>query len=144
MPRSNDPIVWTDPNTSASYKQQREKNYDDSINILQTQWWQADLDQRFYLGDQDLWGILYPGVSAYRRKMFNFNIINSIVQAVSGQQRQTRKSSVAIPTNPQGQKTADQLTRCLYYVDENTAGHQVMSQAFEQGALVQGIGLISI
>lgn len=145
MPRNNDPIVLPDlMDKNYQWKQQREKNYDDSINILQTQWWQADLDQRFYLGDQDLWGILYPGVSAYRRKMFNFNIINSIIQAVSGQQRQTRKSSVAIPTHPQGQKTADQITRCLYYVDENTAGHQVMSQAFEQGALVQGIGLISI
>ena len=35
-----------------------EKNYSDSINILQTQWYQADVDQRFFLGDQDIWGLI--------------------------------------------------------------------------------------
>ena len=144
MVRNNDPIIFTSFDAGYEFKQQRDKNYQDSINILQTQWWQADLDQRFVLGDQDLWAVLYPGVSAYRRKMFNFNIINSVVQSITGHQRQTRKSSVVIPTQMGSQQTADQLTKCLYYVYKNTGAHQVISDAFEQGALTQGMGLLSI
>jgi len=121
-----------------------DRNYSDTINILQTQWYQADLDQRFVLGDQDLWGLLFPGVSTYRRKMFNFNLINSTVQMVTGYQRQNRKSSICIPIQSPMQKTADQMTKCLYYVHNQSGAYQVYSDAFEQGALTQGIGLVSI
>ncbi len=141
--RNNDPIFWPDSATDLSLKQQREKNYTDCINILQTQWYQADLDQRFSVGDQDLWGLLFPGVATYRRKIFNFNIINPIIQSVSGHQRATRKSSVVIPVHPEMQKTADQLTKCLYHIHRNGV-YQTYSDIFEQGALVQGIGIASI
>ena len=70
--KNSDPIFYTDDETDISLRQQRQKNFDDCINILQTMWYQADLDQRFTMGDQDLWGMLFPGVSNYRRKMFNF------------------------------------------------------------------------
>ena len=120
------------------------RNYEDSINILQTQWYQADLDQRFVLGDQDIWGTLFPGLSVYRNKMFNFNLINSMVQMVSGYQRRNRKSTVCIPVNSPMQKTADQLSKCLYYIHNQSGAYQVYSDAFEQGALSQGIGLVSI
>lgn len=144
MPRSNDPIIFAPRDTDTDLKRQRDRNYSDSINILQTQWYQADLDQRFYLGDQDIWGILYPGVAAYRRKMFNFNITNSIVQSVTGHQRQMRKSTVCIPVMQGMQKTSDQFTKCLYHIHNRPGAYQVYSDAFEQGALVQGIGLVSI
>lgn len=121
-----------------------DQNYQDSINILQTQWYQADLDQRFLLGDQDLWGLLFPGVSTYRRKMFNFNMINSMVQMVSGYQRKNRKSSICVPVQSPMQQTADQFTKCLYYVHNQSGAYQIYSDAFEQGALTQGIGLVSI
>jgi hypothetical protein len=42
------------------------------------------------------------------------------------------------------QKTADQLTKCLYYVHNQAGAYQVYSDCFEQGALTQGLGLISI
>lgn len=120
------------------------KNYSDSINILQTQWYQADLDDRFAMGDQELWGLIYPGVATYRRKTFNFNLINRSVQMVSGYQRRNRKSSICIPMQSAMQKTADQLTKCLYYVHNQSGAYQVYSDAFEKGALTQGIGLVSI
>lgn len=122
---------------------QMQKNYTDCINILQTQWYQADLDQRFAMGDQDLWGLLFPGVSTYRRKIFNFNLINSTLQMVSGHQRKNRKTTICQPIISPMDKTADQFTKCLFYVHGNT-GYQVYSDAFEQGALTQGIGLVSI
>lgn len=118
-----------------------EKNYSDCINILQTQWYQADVDQRFYLGDQDIWGLIFPGVATYRRKVWNFNIINPLIQAVSGQQRQTRKSTIVAPIHNGQQKTADQLTKCLYH-NHKQGFYQTLSDAFELGALVQGLGFM--
>ena len=142
--RNNDPIFWPNSSFSQSLRQSMEKNYTDSINILQTQWYQADLDDRFTMSDQDLWGLIFPGVATYRRKLFNFNLINRVVQMISGYQRRNRKSTICIPTLSPMQKTADQLTKCLYHVHNQAGAYQVYSDAFEKGALTQGMGLISI
>lgn len=142
--KNNDPIFFPDTETSLSLRQSMHKNYTDCINILQTQWYQADLDQRFAMGDQDIWGQLFPGVATYRRKIFNFNIINPIIQAVTGQQRQSRKTSICIPVQNGMQKTADQFTKCLYHIHNQSGAYQVYSDAFEQGALTQGIGFLGI
>ncbi len=118
-----------------------EKNYSDCINILQTQWYQADVDQRFCIGDQDIWGLIFPGVATYRRKIWNFNIMNPLVQAISGQQRMTRKSTAVIPIHGNQQKTSDQLTKCLFH-NHKKGFYQTFSDAFELGALVQGLGFM--
>lgn len=142
--KNNDPLFWPDERVDQDLRGQMRKNYDDCINILQTQWYQADLDQRFVMGDQDIWGILYPNMNASRRKMFNFNITNGAIQMVSGYQRQNRKSSIAIPVQSPIQKTADQLTKCLYHVHNQAGAYQVYSDAFEMGALTKGLGFVSI
>ncbi len=142
--RNNDPLFWPSTDFSMSLREAMNKNYSDCINILQTQWYQADLDQRFAMGDQDIWGLIFPGVATYRRKIFNFNLINSMLQMISGYQRRNRKSTIVIPVHAEMQKTADQLTKCLYYVHNKCGAYQVYSDAFEQGALTQGLGLISI
>lgn len=125
-------------------RQKMDRNYNDSINILQTQWYQADLDQRFCLGDQELWGLIFPGVATYRRKIFNFNLINSSIQMITGYQRRNRKTSICMPIKHEMQRTADQMTKCLYHVHNQAGAYQVYSDAFEQGALTQGLGFISI
>lgn len=117
-----------------------EKNYTDCINILQTQWYQADLDQRFSMGDQDLWGLIFPGVATYRRKLFNFNLIQGFLSTISGYQRRNRKTSTCIPILSNAQKTADQLTKCLYHICNKTGAYQTYSDCFEKGALTQGLG----
>lgn len=142
--KNSDPIFFPDDQFNLSLKQQRDKNYADSINILQTVWYQCDLDQRFTLGDADIWGLIFPGVSTFRRKMFNFNLINSHLQLISGFQRRNRKSSICIPLKNSHQKTADQLTKCLFHVHNQSGAYQIYSDAFEQGALSQGLGFISI
>ena len=141
--RSADPIFWPSTEFNESLKQKMQKNYQDSISNLQIQWNQADLDQRCFLGDPDVWNILYPIGTSRRRKMFSFNLVHSTIQMVSGHQRRNRKATICIPVHKEVQKTADQLTKCLYYVHGKGA-YQVYSDAFEQGALVQGFGLISI
>lgn len=142
--RNNDPIFWPDASIDEGIRSQMQKNYSDCINILQTQWYQADLDQRFYMGDQDLWGLIFPGVATYRRKIFNFNLINSHIQMISGYQRRNRKSTICIPIQSQLQKTSDQLTKCLYHVHNKGGLYNIYSDAFEQGALVQGLGWVGI
>lgn len=142
--RNNDPTFWPGVEADAEKRMEMNRNYSDSINILQTQWAQADLDQRFAIGDQDIWGILFPSVSTYRRKMFNFNLINPTIQMPSGYQRQHRKSTICVPVQSPAQRTADQMTKCLYYVHNQSGAYQIYSDAFEQGALTQGIGLVSI
>ena len=139
--RNNDPIFWPEESLNISLNQNREKNYSDCINILQTQWYQADLNQRFTMNDQEVWGLIFPGVATYRRKIWNFNIMNPISQAISGQQRQTRKSTAAIPIHDGMQKTADQLTKCLYH-NHKKGFHHTFSDAFELGAIVQGLGFM--
>ena len=142
--KNSDPIFWPSTDFNESFNRTKQRNYEDSINILQTQWYQADLDQRFALGDQDLWGTLYPQTSTYRRKVFNFNLVNSTLQMISGYQRRNRKSSICIPILPQMQKTADQLTKCLYHINNQSGSYQIISDAFEQGALTQGVGFVSV
>lgn len=142
--RNSDPIFWPDSTIDTSLRQSMERNYSDCINILQTQWYQADVDQRFAIGDQDLWGLIFPGVATYRRKIFNFNLINRTLQMISGYQRRNRKSTVVIPIISPMQKTADQLTKCLYHVHNKCGAYQTISDAFELGALTQGMGLVSI
>jgi len=139
--RNNDPIFWPEDSLNVSLRQGMEKNYSDSINILQTQWYQADLNQRFTMNDQEVWGLIFPGVATYRRKMWNFNIMNPISEAISGQQRQTRKSSAVVPIHNGLQKTADQFTKCLYHNHKN-GFHQTFSDAFQQGAVIQGLGFM--
>lgn len=142
--KNSDPIFFPGVDIDSDFKRQMDRNYSDSINILQTQWQQADIDQRFVLGDQDLWGQLFPDTSNYRRKMFNFNLMNSMVNMVGGYQRRNRKASACIPIHEGAQQTSDQLTKCLYHVHNQTGVYQTYSDAFEKGALTQGIGLISI
>lgn len=109
--KNNDPLFYTSDDVELSIRQQRNKNYNDSINILQTMWYQMDVDQRFSMADQDIWGLIFPGVATYRRKIFNFNIINPIVQAISGQQRASRKSTIAIPILKDSQKLPTKLQK---------------------------------
>lgn len=121
-----------------------QSNYQDSITNLQVQWGQADLDERTWLGDPDMWSLLYPtGMTQRNKKMFNFNLTHSSVMMVTGHQRRNRKSTIAVPVISPVQKTADQLTKCLYHVHKQGA-YGVYSDAFERGSLVQGFGLVSI
>lgn len=101
-----------------------------------------DLDQRFVMGDQDLWGLIFPGVATYRRKIFNFNITQGAISTASGYQRRNRKTSTAIPVLQIGQKTADQLTKSLYHVINKAGVYQIYSDAFEKGALTTGLGFV--
>lgn len=142
--RSSDPVIfWPGTDVDTSIRQMINANYQDSIKYLQTQWYEADFDQRTYLGDPEMWGILFPNQFHTRKRMFNFNLTHSSIMMVTGHQRRNRKATICIPVKSPVQKTADQFTKCLYHVHKS-GGYEVYSDAFEQGSLVQGFGLVSI
>jgi hypothetical protein len=143
MPRNNDPIFFPGTQVDGDIKRMIQSNYTDSITNLQVQWGQADLDERTWLGDPDMWSALYPTGMHQKRRMFNFNLTHSSVMMVTGHQRRNRKSTIVIPVKSPVQKTADQLTKCLFHVHK-TNGYGVYSDAFERGSLVTGFGLVSI
>jgi hypothetical protein len=140
--KNNDPLFWPDTATDQSIRQQINKNYSDCINMLQTQWYQADLDQRFVMGDQDLWGLIFPGVATYRQKTFNFNITNGLIQTPSGFQRRNRKTSTCINILNGLEKTAEQMTKVLYHTINKNGIYQKYSDCFEKGALTKGLGFL--
>ena len=141
--RNNDPVFFQGAQTDNDLRQKMDANYQDSITQLQTQWLQADYDQRTYLGDPDTWNLLFPNGAHTRKKMFNFNLVHASVMMASGHQRRNRKSSICIPVMSPVQQTADQLTKCLYHIHSN-GGYEVYSEAFEQASIVKGFGLVSI
>jgi hypothetical protein len=143
MVKSSDPIFWPGTDTDLSIKKMMQANYQDSITNLQTQWFEADYDQRTYLGDPTIWGVLFPNQFQTRRKMFSFNLTHASIMMVTGHQRRNKKATICIPVKSPVQQTADQFTKCLYHVHSND-GYGVYSDAFEQGSLVQGFGIVGI
>lgn len=144
MPRSSDPVFWPGSEVDTNIRNLMQSSYNDSITNLQVQWEQADLDERTALGDPAMWSALFPQGIMQRRRMFNFNLTQATINMVSGHQRRNRKSTIAIPVKNRVQKTADQLTKCLYHVHNQNNVYQTYSDGFERGALIQGFGLFSI
>ena len=117
--------------------------YNQTSSITQTFWNTANIDARFYAGDQSVWGEVYSNVPSFRRKQFSFNKIKRIVNMISGYQRRNRNSTICIPQEDSDQETADQFSELLLWANNNSNGLYTLSDAFE-GALVTGMNLLSV
>jgi hypothetical protein len=117
--------------------------YSKYIQINQSFWSEADIDNRFKIGDQTLYNDIYGNLPAFRKRSFNFNIIRPTVNMICGYQRQHRKSTICTPIENADQATADQFTKLLYHA--NTKGHilETISDAFE-GAVTCGMNLLGV
>ena len=119
------------------------KDYEAAIDEWGEFLYEADIDTRFVLGDQ--WS---PQNKAYlaqeHREAYVFNEIGRVVKQISGHQRRNRLQSISTPTQSQDQLTSDIITDGLGYVMRKRNGYNVISDAFEHGALVSGINLISL
>lgn len=140
--RNNDPLYWPSFELTESMRQVMQDNYTQSSPVLQVQWAQSEIDQRFAMGDAELWNLLYPSQLDVSRRTFNFNLLNSVIQMISGYQRRNRKSTICVPIKTGVQKTSDQFTKCLFHVHDINNGYHLYSDMFEQGALIQGMGLM--
>lgn len=117
--------------------------YANDYTINAAYWSEADLDIRFYAGDQQLWDDIYGNAYVSRRKNYVFNRIMRTVNMVSGHQRKNRKSIVAIPIENAHQETADQLSKIFFWLNQREDMEHMFSQAFD-GALVSGMNLIEL
>ena len=120
-----------------------ESFYAESITINQSFWGEADTDWRFFSGDQTLWNDLYGNLPSNRRRQFNFNRIRRVVNMISGHQRRSRKSIIAVPIENADNETADQFTKVLMWCVNQECILETISEAFE-GALVGGMNLLHV
>ncbi len=117
--------------------------YNDAFTIGAAYWSDAELDTRFWAGDQNLWNDYYGGnLPAGRRRGFYFNHIKPQINVVTGWQRRNRKSTIAIPVENADQVTADQYTKLLMHNDRDDNVLETISEAFLQGACITGMSLL--
>ena len=117
--------------------------YASAITINQSFWSEADIDYRFYAGDQTIWNDIYGNLPAYRRRQFNFNRIRRIVNMITGYQRQHRKSLIATPIENSAQVTADQFSEILLWLNHTANLSEIISEAF-LGSVITGLNFIGI
>lgn len=117
--------------------------YASAIQINQSFWSEADIDNRFKVGDQTLWNDIYGNVPAFRRKQLQFNRIRRVINMITGYQRQHRFSTVVVPVENSDTQTADQFSRLMIWANGNGNVLETISQAFE-GACTTGLNLLSV
>jgi len=75
--------------------------------------------------------------------MFNFNRLRRICNMISGHQRRTRKSMIAIPVEGSDQVTSDQFSKILAHASSTQGILETISDAFE-GSLITGMNLLHV
>ena len=138
------------PNLNDNYYVEGDRNilklmdysYSKYITINQSFWSEADIDQRFKVGDQTLWNDIYGNLPAFRRRQFNFNRIRRIINMITGHQRQHRKSTIVEAVEGSDQQTADQFSKLMFHVNSRGNVLHTISEAFE-GAITTGMNLLS-
>lgn len=117
--------------------------YNDAFTIGASYWSEAELDTRFWAGDQNLWNDYYGGnLPAGRRRGFYFNHIKPQINVVTGWQRRNRKSTIAMPVENGDSVTADQYTKLLMHNDKEDNTLETISEAFLQGACITGMSML--
>ena len=109
----------------------------------QAYWYQADLDSRFYSGDQTVWDEIYRSSPLRRRNLFSFNRIRRIVQMISGHQRRSRRSTIISPVENGDQQTADQYSKVVSHIHRKGHVLETVSEAFGD-ALTTGFSLMHV
>jgi len=130
---------------SKEFKLQEYMNdvYSQAITINQSFWSEADIDYRFYAGDQTIWNDIYGNLPAYRRRQFNFNRIRRVVNMITGFQRQHRKSTIATPIENSSQQTADQYSELFLWLNQTQNIYETISEAF-LGSIITGMNFIGM
>ena len=116
--------------------------YDEAYYAWDAFFPEAELDMRFYLGDQWL-NEEKEALFEQGRNAFVFNRIRSGINLVTGYQRQNRLSTIISPVEDGDQKTADQYSQCLIHAMGNDNAYYTISEAFS-GSCITGFNLLSI
>lgn len=136
-----DPKYYIDGDNDLS--QMLNQSYAEMIAVNISFWSEADIDSRFRANDQTLWADLYGNLPAYRRRDFNFNIINQPCNMITGYQRQHRKQVIATPIEGSDESAAQQHSKLLIYANNYGNVGQTFSEACD-GATTCGMNLLHI
>lgn len=118
------------------------KNIYQNYNAVeQVRWNESDIDSRFHAGDQQYIYNYFQFQPQYNAQQFHFNIIQQPCNMITGYQRQHRKSLSFQPAESSDQKTADQFTTLLRYVNNKRRILEKFSEACEQ-SMVTGMCLM--
>lgn len=123
----------------------KEKDFNEAFNNAYDLWFpwmeEAHTDWKYYLKD--------PWTEADRtyfreqdREVLNFNITRRIVKLITGYERKNRLVLKIGPSEGSDDKVAEQLTGIIMPLMENNHGYEIISDAFEMGALVPGMNLV--
>ena len=126
-----------------SIRQRMETFYAEAISLNQSFWSEADTDWRFECGDQTVWQDVYGNLPINRRRQFNFNRIRRVVNMISGYQRKNRRSSIVVPVENGDERTADQYTKILMWLNQQEQILETVSDAFH-GSLVGGMNFLHV
>lgn len=130
-------------NKGAPFKSRVERSYRDSITLIQQFWNEADIDTRFFCGDQTLWQQIFGTMTLQNRRQFQFNRIRRVINMISGYQRRNRKTTIVTPMHEKDQDGADDFSQLIQWVNNNANVYNTISDAF-QGACVSGLNLLSV
>lgn len=126
-----------------SMRQRMETFYAEAIALNQSFWSEADTDWRFECGDQTVWQDVYGNLPINRRRQFSFNRIRRVVNMISGYQRKNRKSTIVVPVENGDDKTADQYTKILIWLNQQEQILETVSDSFH-GSLVGGMNFLHV
>jgi hypothetical protein len=142
MTQPLDPSYFTDE--SYDIKKRMDNSYRQSLPLTQQFWNEADIDVRFNAGDQTLWSQIFGTLPLQNRRTFMFNRCRRITNMVTGYQRRNRKSTIFNPVEGAAQEAADQYTKLQKWIDNESNGLEVLSDAFQGGACITGFNLLSL
>lgn len=145
LPVQRDPTYYTEfeGNRPDIIKRMRDIWYEAS-SIQQNYWVEADIDARFIAGDQQLINRVLGGFSTPQARQFTFNLTQRIVNMVGGHQRRNRKVTLCNPLESADQKTSDQMSDLLMWAHQRANAYNILSDAFQDGALVTGMNLLNV
>lgn len=101
----------------------------------QARWNESNIDYMFWAGAQTFVNRYFNNPQANNNQQFYFNIIQPLVQLVTGYQRQHRKSLTFVPFEGADTDTTDQYTRMIMHVCNTQGLHETFSRACEASAI---------
>ena len=117
--------------------------WNDTFTTYQSFQLQGDMDTRFTLGDQSLYGRFYQNLVNSSEYQFNFNHILKVINMISGYQIRNRKSPQIIGQENSDDTTASLLSNLVQWVYQKSNMYDLVSEAFRQ-ALITGFGALEL
>lgn len=113
-------------------------------SLWQQWWYEADLDMKMSIGQQDFWNTYY-NVNYKNQKLLQFNKILRILNMVGGHQRKNRMATVVIPSDNEQNNggMADDLTATVSWVKRQDSTYEKISDCFD-GSNMCGLNLLQV